>query len=180
MKNYFTFTIAQSTEHHLIQRWVQQPHIREWLHGEGLCNTLLSLVQSFDGPSESQHWIAYDDDTPFGYLLTSERDLQDEALSAIEFSGDKAISLDVFIGEPTYLGRGVGTQMLGEFLRFLQTQWPDLSDVLIDPEVENARAVHVYQKLGFQIVDTFIASWHPVPHYLMHLDMVKTSPQFLL
>ena len=41
--------------------------------------------------------------------------------------------------------------------------------VLIDPEAANERAVHVYQKLGFRIVETFIAPWHPVPHYLMHM-----------
>lgn len=176
MKSRFTFSLAQSKDHQIILAWLQQPHIRKWLHGEGLQNTLSSLSQSFDGPSDfQQHWLASKEDIPFGYLLTSNIDQQDTALSAfdfaaIDFSGDKAVSLDVFIGESAYVNRGFGTQMIGDFLQFLQTQHPDLSDVLIDPEVKNTRAVHVYQKLGFQIVDTFIAPWHPVPHYLMHLD----------
>jgi len=45
--------------------------------------------------------------------------------------------------------------------------------VLIDPEATNTKAIHVYQKVGFKIVEQFIASWHPVPHYQMELDMGK-------
>jgi RimJ/RimL family protein N-acetyltransferase len=45
--------------------------------------------------------------------------------------------------------------------------------VLIDPEATNTRAIHVYKKIGFKIVGEFIASWHPVPHYQMELNMKK-------
>jgi RimJ/RimL family protein N-acetyltransferase len=41
--------------------------------------------------------------------------------------------------------------------------------VLIDPEISNERAVHVYKKAGFEIIGEFIAPWHPVPHYKMKL-----------
>lgn len=47
----------------------------------------------------------------------------------------------------------------------------DITEVFIDPEKKNERAVHVYQKIGFRIVGEFIADWHPVPHYIMKLDM---------
>ena len=46
-----------------------------------------------------------------------------------------------------------------------------MNKILIDPEATNARAVHVYQKAGFKITGEFIASWHPVLHYQMELDM---------
>jgi RimJ/RimL family protein N-acetyltransferase len=47
--------------------------------------------------------------------------------------------------------------------------------VLIDPETSNTRAIHVYKKVGFKITGEFIASWHPVPHYQMELDMDTLS-----
>lgn len=166
MKVDFIFSLAKTKDRPLIENWVTRPHISEWLHGEGLKNTLSSLIQFFEGSSEFQHWIAYDNDTPFGYLLTSEVDQSDETLSSIEFAGYKAIALDVFICEPDYLGKGFGTKMIEAFLK---AHFSDVSDILIDPEVANSRAVHVYKKIGFQVIETFIAPWHPVPHYLMHL-----------
>lgn len=49
--------------------------------------------------------------------------------------------------------------------------FPHVKRVLIDPEATNTRAIHAYQKAGFKIVGEFIASWHPVPHYQMELQM---------
>ena len=166
VKDRLCFARAKPLDQNLIEAWLTQPHIREWLHGEGLANTLASLRQSFEGTSDYQHWIAYDGDVPFGYLLTSDADQEEDAFTSIAFSGNRAITLDVFIGEPDFLDRGFGTAMIREFLR---TQFPTASDVIIDPEAANERAVHVYQKLGFRIIETFIAPWHPVPHVLMHM-----------
>jgi len=162
----FVFTLANPEDRSLIENWVKRPHISEWLHGEGLKNTLSSLTQSFEGSSDFQHWIAYNNGTPFGYLLTSEVDQSDGTLSTIEFAGTKALALDVFICELDYLGKGFGTKMIEAFLK---AHFSDVSDILIDPEVANSKAVHVYEKIGFRIIETFIAPWHPVPHYLMHL-----------
>ena len=47
----------------------------------------------------------------------------------------------------------------------------------IDPEATNTRAIHVYEKIGFKITGEFIASWHPVPHYQMELNMEGTHVQ---
>ena len=168
MKHRFIFAKAKPSHRAMIEHWVKRPHISKWLHGVGLQNTLSSLAHSFEGSSETQHWIAYYDKIPIGYLLTSEVNQNDDWVSSIEFSGEKAITLDVFIGEPDYIGKGIGPRMITDLL---QSQFSDVTDVLIDPEVKNSRAVQVYQKLGFQIIKTFIASWHPAPHYLMHLKL---------
>lgn len=53
---------------------------------------------------------------------------------------------------------------------FIVSQFSDSKIVLIDPEISNARAVHVYKKAGFKMSGEFIASWHPVPHYNMRLN----------
>ena len=54
---------------------------------------------------------------------------------------------------------------------FLLSQFPNVKKVLIDPEATNTKAIHVYEKVGFKIIGEFIASWHPVPHYQMSLEM---------
>lgn len=153
----FTFKPAQENQRLLIHHWIAQEHIKEWLHGEGLQNTIEDLEKFFQGGSWGTHWIAYDKDTPFAYLLTSEE-------------GEDAITLDLFICDLNYLGKGLAVQMIKEFLL---SQFPNKKRVLIDPEVSNSRAIHVYKKAGFRISGEFIAKWHPVPHYQMQLEMKK-------
>ncbi len=154
MSPQFSFRPASESQKPLIQSWLKQEHIKKWLHGAGLKNTLEDLDKSFKEKSIFTHWIAYSKETPFAYLLTSEM--------------EEGITLDLFICDLTYLGKGLATPMIQEFLI---THFPHASEVLIDPEAANTRAIHVYQKAGFKIVREFIASWNPVPHYEMRLSM---------
>lgn len=151
----FKFKLAEPGQRQLIHRWLDQAHIKEWLHGDGLRNTHKGLDEFFGGSSWAQHWIAYDKATPFAYILSGDE-------------GQEAITLDLFICDLNYLGKGFGAQMIEEFLL---SEFPTKSEVLIDPEATNVRAIHVYEKVGFQTIDTFIAPWHPVLHYKMRLDM---------
>ena len=161
MNHRFTFKPARKDQKSLIHTWLVQNHIKEWLHGQGLRNLLDNLDRFFIGKSDSCHWIAYDKEVPFAYLLTSPE-------------GDDAITLDLFICDLNYLGKGLAVPMIKEFLL---TQFPDKKEILIDPEASNTRAIHVYEKVGFQIIGEFIAKWHPVPHYQMSLDMAKLQKQ---
>jgi RimJ/RimL family protein N-acetyltransferase len=165
----FMFKRVVKEQKPLIEQWLSQPYIQEWIHGEGLQNTLDYLEQSFREDSLFQHWIAYDVEVPFGYLLTSSiiKDPQDEYFPYCNPEG-KAITLDVFICDPSYLGKGLSQRMIKEFLL---SQFPHVQEVLIDPEAKNTRAVHVYEKVGFKIVGERIPKWHPVPHLMMHLDV---------
>jgi RimJ/RimL family protein N-acetyltransferase len=79
-----------------------------------------------------------------------------------------AITLDIFIGDTEYLGKGLASTVIKEFLI---SQFSDVSEVFIDPEKSNVKAAHVYQKVGFRIVGEFIAAWHPVPHHIMKLNI---------
>ena len=151
----FNFAPVQSSQRPLIHRWLEQKHIKEWIHGVGLQNTLNGIEKFLQGASNTTYWIGYDKSIPFAFLITSPE-------------GDDAITLDLFICDLNYLGKGFSALMIREFLT---SQFPNVKRVLIDPEATNTRAIHVYQKVGFKIIGEFIASWHPVPHYQMELYM---------
>ncbi len=151
----FTFKHAKPGQLPQIIRWLGQGHVKEWIHGVGLQNTLNGLEKFFQGATSTTYWIGYDEETPFAFLITSPE-------------GEDATTLDVFICDPSYLGKGLAVPLIREFLI---SQFPHVEKVLIDPEASNTRAIHVYEKVGFKIVGEFIASWHPVPHYQMELYM---------
>ncbi len=155
MKTRFRFQLLQPGQKELLLKWLSQPHIREWLHGKGLSNLLKNLDDFFVGKTDCRHWIGYEGEVPFSYLLTSPE-------------GEDGITLDLFICDPSFLGKGLSVQMIREFL---SAHFADKKKVFIDPEASNARAIHVYKKAGFRIIGEFIAPWHPVPHYQMVLEM---------
>lgn len=159
----FTFKPVEAKDQSLVHKWLVQPHIAEWIHGVGLQNTLNGLREFFQGELSTTYWIAYDNNTPFAFLITS---LEKEDI----------ITLDLFICDLNYLGKGNAVPMIQEFLI---SQFSHVTKVLIDPEATNTRAIHVYQKVGFKIIGDFIASWHPVPHYQMELDMKELMEKML-
>jgi len=175
----FTFKPPVESQRELIHEWLTQDYISEWIHGQGLQNTLTGLERVFQYQADgieldrktkiTQHWIGYDGERPFVYLLTSNvfKNTQSEYAKYCEIEG-LAITLDIFICEPDYLGKGLAVEIIRQFLL---KHFSDVSEVFIDPEKANQRAFHVYQKAGFHVVGEFIAAWHPVPHYIMKLNM---------
>lgn len=154
-EDFFTFRLAQKSDEKMILRWLGQDYIREWIHGVGLQNTLTGLAMFFQGQIDTSYWIGYKEKDPFAFLITSPE-------------GGDAVTLDLFICDENYLGKGLAAPMIKTFLI---GQFPQMKRVLIDPEKTNARAIHVYEKVGFKIIGEFIASWHPVPHFQMELKM---------
>ncbi len=167
--NAFEFCSVRPDQKPLILSWLARPHIAEWLHGDGYGYTLESLDLLLSGGAvETSHTIAYRNGCAFAYVLSSRVEVTETRYAAVPFRGSTAFSIDVFVGDPADTGHGYGTEMLRAFLTNCLS---DASDAVIDPEVSNERAVHVYSKLGFRIVETFIAPWHPVPHFLMHMAL---------
>jgi len=156
----FEFAPAQPSSRTLIHQWLSQPYISEWIHGVGLQNTLTGLEMFFEGKGDMTYWMGYVDGVPFAFLITS-------------FADEDAITLDLFICNAAYLGKGLAVPMIHTFLK---RHFSHIKRVLIDPEATNAKAIHVYKKAGFKITGEFIASWHPVPHYQMELYMKDLPP----
>lgn len=175
----FTFKPAQEPQRELIHGWLKQDYIARWIHGVGLQSTLTGLEKFFAYTAEgksldrqmtiTQHWVGYDGNRPIVYLLSSNVfKSEDSEYAKYSLTDGPMITLDIFLGDPEYLGKGLATRLIKDFLL---GQCSDVTEVFIDPEQSNERATHVYEKVGFKKVGEFIASWHPVPHHTMRLNM---------
>jgi RimJ/RimL family protein N-acetyltransferase len=56
--------------------------------------------------------------------------------------------MDQFLGEEGDLGKGIGTGVLIEFVRFVRER-TGAREVIVDPEPGNLRAIRAYEKAGF-------------------------------
>lgn len=62
------------------------------------------------------------------------------------------IGIDYMIGEPDLVGRGVGTRVIGEFVKHLWDRFPGARGVVADPQPTNTASCRVLEKNGFRAV----------------------------
>lgn len=60
---------------------------------------------------------------------------------------DRGVHL--LIGPPEYLGRGYSRPLLRAMVEF-QFQYPETEKVIAEPDVRNARMIHVFERCGFE------------------------------
>ncbi|GAB4229200.1 MAG: hypothetical protein Tsb0021_06900 [Chlamydiales bacterium] len=167
-KHLFTFRTVNENDRTLVHSWLTKPHVAKWFYGDGLANTLKGIDDFIKRVTDTKYWLACDKDKPFAFLITSLVKKPEDELSKWSVAEGTTITLDMLIGEEKYLGKKLSDIIIKEFL---SSQFPEVEEVLIDPEASNSRAVHVYEKVGFQILGEFIPSHSPHPHYMMRLNM---------
>ena len=165
------FEELRKDQEEMVKEWLAQDYVAEFWNGVGLENTLKSISRFVNGKETIfTLWIAYDEKTPFAYLMTSTIDpKKDQPHGTYMKPGSSAISLDLLIGNQDYLGKGLSHKMIQEFLLH---KFGEMSDVFIDPGTNNPKAIHVYEKAGFVKREEFIPDWDPKhPCLLMQLKM---------
>lgn len=68
---------------------------------------------------------------------------------------DETVGIDVFIGEPDYLHKGWGVQIIRQFICAHVFSDPSVPACIIDPLPENTAAIRAYEKAGFRHEKTF-------------------------
>lgn len=163
----FSFAPVQPGQRSLVHSWLVSPHAREWFYGEGLQNTFHHLDAFLAGETLSQYWLGLDRGIPFAFFITSTVVKPKDPLTRWCKAQGKTITLDMLIGEANYLGKGLASRLIQEFL---DKVFPHADEVLIDPEASNTRAIHVYKKAGFVVLGELIPSHSPNLHFMMRLN----------
>lgn len=154
----------------LIHSWLQKPHVLPYFYGQGLENTHRDLEHFIKNePSVHKHWVAYYENIPFAYLMNSEITSEDEPYGKW-VQEERGMTLDLLIGDTDFLGKGLAPYLIQKFLK---EKARDYKDIFIDPSATNLKAIHVYEKAGFEKIETFIASWDPTLHVLLKLNWSK-------
>ncbi|MDO4244939.1 MAG: GNAT family N-acetyltransferase [Deinococcus sp.] len=136
----------------LMHGWLQLPHVREfWDDGD---RTSQQVEAHYFAPQRNVlAFIAALDSLAFAYAQAYPVAEDSDCVAWRSDSGE-TWGIDLFIGESHWLGRGLAAPLITAFMAHLQELRPELRRVLIDPEMENGRARHVYRKAGFSAVGT--------------------------
>jgi len=137
----YTFRKVTLDDLPLLSAWQAAPHVAEWWDGEEPYT-----AEDLADPRVAR-WIVSHADRPFAYM-------QDYTVHGWEdhhfgFLPEGARGIDQFIGVPEMLGAGHGAGFIDQRMRALYTAGAPM--IATDPHPDNARAVAVYQKLGFTV-----------------------------
>lgn len=157
------FEKAQLHHQRIIFEWLNQPHVQAfWDNSEEHRNDIVLFMEGrktasfyFDGVFT--YWVGRDESTPFCLIMTSDLSLSPNISEIRHLSTTgKTCSLDFMIGNIGYLSKGLAADTLKAFMSFMRKTDPIIDTFIIDPSEDNPRAKHVYEKAGFQVIDTYI------------------------
>ncbi|MCC6703663.1 MAG: acetyltransferase [Thermomicrobiales bacterium] len=104
-----------------------------------------------DGTDPVLGFIIEIDATPVGYIQCYRLGDHPDYLKQVELDPDD-VSTDLFIGHPDYRNRGWGAPVLSAFLRTVVFGELRAQRASIMPFPHNARAIKVYERVGFKPV----------------------------
>jgi aminoglycoside 6'-N-acetyltransferase len=139
----------------LLYTWFQEPHVMQWWpvpQGEEFFDKFLERIRSKD----TFAYLVLADEITFGYIQYYRLDVTgDKTGKWLPPLPSTTVGIDQFIGAPTYLGKGYGTNMIIAFIEYLRKIEPMITTVIVDPEPENTVAIKCYKKVGFEEIGEF-------------------------
>jgi aminoglycoside 6'-N-acetyltransferase len=131
----------------LLKHWDEQPHVQAASGNDDWFDWETELQRN---PPWRELLIAEVGGRPVGAIQ-----IIDPAEEETHYWGDVESNLraiDIWIGETTDLGRGLGSRMMQAALERCFAA-ADVTAVLIDPLAANTRAHRFYERLGFRAVE---------------------------
>jgi aminoglycoside 6'-N-acetyltransferase len=127
--------------------WLARPHVTRWW---GDRDEALAAIRQH---SPTAHALIAVDARPVGYLCWQSPLSEELAAAGLSDLPADLIDVDILIGEPDFVGRGIGPQALTLLLDRLRAL--GRTSVGIAAAAANPRARRAYERAGFRLFRTF-------------------------
>jgi aminoglycoside 6'-N-acetyltransferase len=158
------FEPLNGSHFHLLLKWLEMPHVKKWwdqkIHWtpELIQEKYGSYVKGYkweQGRKKPfQAYIITANNNPIGYIQSyNAYDFPREDSILLQGLPKSLAALDFFIGEDEYLGKGLGSESLRQFLK--EYIDPIYQACFVDPDIMNIHAIRSYDKAGFRAIRAF-------------------------
>lgn len=134
----------------ILARWLREAHVRRWWGNDGDPGTDAVLARygpRVDGTTPTRMWVVDVNGHSIGFVQDYRiRDYPDFALLTPD---PDAIGLDYVIGEPAWVGRGIGARILWAWMLGARRRFPDAPAYFAAPDHANAASLRILDKAGF-------------------------------
>lgn len=132
----------------LLRSWLNRPHVARWWGEQD------QELTTFLNRSPDTHAVIVADGIPVGYLCWGRPAAEELSAAALTDLPDNLVDIDILIGEPQFVGRGIGPRALGLLLDQLRHQacnhWAGLGT-----SRSNHAAMLAFEKAGFHLFREF-------------------------
>jgi aminoglycoside 6'-N-acetyltransferase len=145
-----------------VEEWLRREHVARWWR-EPVEKELAEYRDAIEGREPTDHYLIAVDGRPTGMIqtyLVSDYPDWDEIVHV----GPGVAGVDLLIGEPEEVGRGLGPEILATFVR----EHAAAPSVVATVEEENRRSWRAFEKAGFRHVRD--VEEDGLPHRLMRFD----------
>lgn len=135
-------------------KWVEKPQVKNTWFIEGYYPPNC-IYEKLQGNGYDYPFIIYLDEIPIGYIQCS--DLYAYRIKCKDPKGvfteedPGTFCIDLFVGEENYLDKGYGTKIVESFIKKIILDF-NPKKILIDPTIDNKRAIRCYEKAGFKFL----------------------------
>ena len=149
-----------------VEAWLRTEHVAEWWR-DPLEIAVEKRQAALEGRRDVEHYVILEDERPVGMIQTYRVGDHPEWRELIGVEPE-ATGVDLFIGEPDAVGRGLGPEILREFARTIVFSRPDTTAAVATVEESNRRSWRAFEKAGFRHVRD--VEEDGLPHRLLRLD----------
>ena len=147
----------------LLQRWLNTPHVYEWwgasmgigaLGGMGADAATVEQIEEkygrgTDASGPTHRFIIETDHRPIGLIQWYPLDGFADYAHAIGEDPTGTAGIDLFIGDPAALGRGLGSRAIDQFVTSIIFSVAGIKRVVTGPAATNFRSIRSFEKAGF-------------------------------
>jgi aminoglycoside 6'-N-acetyltransferase len=184
-----TFRPLERADRARLRDWLNQPHVYEWwgvpsgvpdsIGGPGDDAATLEQVEaeygdSFDGTGTSRRYVIVVGGDDVGMIQWYR--LADEPGYAAAIGERDGAGLDLFLGDPGRVGRGLGPRVIDAFVRLVVFAEPGVTRCVAGPDVRNQRSVGAFARAGFSWARDAPVEGEPAPERVMVRDRASRRP----
>jgi aminoglycoside 6'-N-acetyltransferase Ib len=165
-----SFRPMQADDLPLLYEWLQRPHVeRWWSERETYDEVVDHYLPAIEGSDLTDHYFVLLDDRPIGFVETYV--VADHPEYARLVGADPgAAGVDLFIADADLTGRGIGTELLHQFVSEVVFARPATTHCIADPEAGNIASIRAFEKAGFRVVNEFVDPGDGKRYALVRLD----------
>ncbi|MFN0194968.1 MAG: GNAT family N-acetyltransferase [Aestuariivirga sp.] len=146
----------------LLERWLRSTHVVRWWGAPD------SHLRTLGQRSKDTQALITADGRPVGYLCWQRPSREELEAARLTDLPEDLVDIDILIGEPDYLGCGVGPKALAVLLARLRGEGVKFAG--LGTSISNRTAIRAFEKAGFSFFGDFEDPDGPYRYMVAQLD----------